>query len=50
MSRLPDGDAATAKVGCEQACGRALLVIQKAEVGRPMNFMVEVDEIESSRS
>jgi len=49
MSRLPDNDAPTAKPGREQACGRALLVIQKAEVGRPTNLVVEVDELASSR-
>jgi hypothetical protein len=49
MSRLPDGDAPTAKVGREQACDRALLVIRKAEVGRPINLVVEVDEIVPSR-
>ena len=49
MSRLSDYDSPTAKPGREQACGRALLVIQKAEVGRPTNLVVEVDEIASSR-
>jgi hypothetical protein len=49
MSRLPDGDTPTAKPGREQACGSALLVIRKAEVGRPLNSGVEVDEIASSR-
>jgi hypothetical protein len=44
MSRLPDNEAPTAKPGREQACGRALLVIQKAEVGRLTNLVVEVEK------
>jgi hypothetical protein len=49
MSLLPDGDAPTAKPGREQACGRVLLVIRKADVGRPMNSVVRADEIASSK-
>jgi hypothetical protein len=30
--------------GCEQACGRASLVTRRAEVGRPITFVVEVGE------
>jgi hypothetical protein len=42
-TRSPDGNAPAAKPSRAQAFGRALMVIRRAEVGRPMNFMVEVE-------
>jgi hypothetical protein len=48
MYRLPEGDAPAAKPSRAQAFGRALMAIRRAEVGRPINLVVEVEEIGSS--
>jgi hypothetical protein len=45
MSRLTDGDAPTSKPGRERACGRVLLVIRKAKVGRLLTE-VETERLE----
>jgi hypothetical protein len=44
-----DPECSHCQPGREQACGRAMLVIRKAQAGRPITFVNEVNEIASSR-